>query len=64
MCIWNHIIDENKIDLKKKYSILTSEDIKKCKQKWKGKKSQFEPRLLCKMDTSKSRPQCFTPLNI
>jgi len=64
MCIWEHIINSNNIDLNKDYSTLTSKDIKKCKKTWKGKENQFEPRLLCKMDTSKSRPQCFKDNNI
>lgn len=64
MCIWLHIITTNSIDLNEYLSILTSKDIKKCKKTWNGKDSQFEPRLLCKMDTSKSRPQCFIDNNI
>lgn len=64
MCIWEHIIDSNNIDLNKEYTILTSKDIKNYKKTWKGKEDQFEPRLLCKMDTSKSRPQCFIDNNI
>ena len=58
-CIWNHIINANKIDLTKSLSILTAENIKNCNKIWKGKKNQFEPRLLCKMDSSKSRPKIF-----
>ena len=64
ICIWSHIIITNNINLNKYLSILTSEDIKKCKETWKGKSNQFEPRLLCKMDSSKSRPQCFIDNNI
>ena len=63
-CIWTHIINTNNIDLDKDLSILKSEDIKKCNKTWKGKRNQFEPRLLCKMDTSKSRPQIFKDNNI
>lgn len=57
--VWKHIIDTNKIDLSKNLSILTSDDIKKCSRTWKGKKNQFEPRLLCKMDNSIKRPDIF-----
>lgn len=63
-CLWNHIINTNNIDLSKDLSLLTSADIKKCSKSWKGKENQFEPRLLCKMDTSKSRPQIFIDNNI
>ena len=62
--IWEHIINVNNIDLTKPLSILTSANIKKCNQTWKGKKNQFEPRLLCKMDSSKSRPKIFIDNNI
>ena len=62
--IWEHIININNIDLTKPLSILTSANIKKCNQTWKGKKNQFEPRLLCKMDSSKSRPKIFIDNNI
>ena len=63
-CIWEHIININNIDLTKYLSILSSVNIKKCKNTWKGKQNQFEPRLLCKMDTSKSRPKIFIDNNI
>lgn len=62
--IWEHIIFENNIDLSKDFSTITSKDIKKSKCTWKGKDNQFEPRLICKMDTNKSRPQCFKDNNI
>ena len=63
-CIWHHIIITNNIDLDQDLSILTADDIKKCKNTWNGKPNQFEPRLLCKMDTSKSRPTIFMDNNI
>lgn len=63
-CIWEHIIDTNNIDLTNSLSILTSKDIKKCNKSWKGKKNQFEPRLLCKMDSNKARPKIFIDNNI
>ena len=65
ICIWKHIIKSNNINLNKYITILESSDIKKCNNEtWKGKKNQFEPRLLCKMDTSKSRPKVFIDNNI
>jgi len=62
--IWEHIINTNNIDLTKHVSILTSKNIKKCKHTWNGKENQFEPRLLCKMDSDKSRPKIFIDNNI
>lgn len=62
--IWQHIIDSNNIDLTNYLSIITSEDIKKCRKTWNGHKSQFEPRLLCKMDSNKMRPKVLIDNNI
>ncbi len=56
---WEHIIKSNNINLAENFSIINSEDIKKCKKTWNGKDNQFEPRLLCKMDSNKSRPKIF-----
>ena len=64
MDIWSHIITNNNIDLSQPLSLLTSTNIKKCSKTWGGKKNQFEPRLLCKMDNDKSRPQIFIDNNI
>lgn len=64
ICIWKHICITNNIDLTNTFSVITSNDVKKCKESWKGKQNQFEPRLLCKMDSSKSRPQIFIDNNI
>ena len=58
-CIWEHIFNVNGIDLSKYMSIITSKQIKDSKYNWKGKDNQFEPRLLCKIDTNKSRPKIF-----
>ena len=61
--IWEHIlntINYKGIDEK----IITSKDIKKAKDTWKGKKSQFEPRLLCKHDTYDTIPPIFKTYNI
>lgn len=62
--IWEHIISSNHIDLNKSFSIITATTIKNSNQTWKGQKNQFEPRLLCKMDTSNSRPLLFKENNI
>lgn len=57
--IWYHIIHCCGIDLTKKISYITSKQIKNTKHSWQGTDNQFEPRLLCKMDTSDSRPDIF-----
>lgn len=57
--IWCHIIQCCGIDLTKKVSYITSKQIKNTKYSWQGVNSQFEPRLLCKMDTLESRPDIF-----
>jgi len=54
--VWGHIFEECKIDVSKDLQYITSTQIKNCKKTWTGKNNQFEPRLLCKMDTSCSRP--------
>ena len=61
---WLHIIKENKIDLNKNLSLITAKNIKNSKINWNGKASQFEPRLLCKIDSSNSRPKIFKDNNI
>jgi hypothetical protein len=38
---------------------INSGQIKDAGKTWKGKKSQFEPRLLCKQDTYEKRPEIF-----
>lgn len=61
--IWEHIlntINYKGIDEK----IITSKDIKNARDTWKGKKSQFEPRLLCKHDTYDTLPYIFKIYNI
>ena len=61
--IWEHILDSIKYKgIGEK--IIKSSDIKKAKDTWKGKKSQFEPRLLCKQDTYESIPHIFKKYNI
>ena len=63
--IWKHIIAVNDIDIEFPDScVITSEQIKNSKQSWPGKCNQFEPRLLCKMDNEKSRPEIFRKHNI
>jgi hypothetical protein len=61
--IWEHIL--NTINYKGiNEKIITSIDIKKAKDTWKGKKNQFEPRLLCKQDTYENIPTIFKKYNI
>jgi hypothetical protein len=62
--IWKHIFKECKLKYSEVKQLITSKQIKNCKQNWKGKKSQFEPRLLCKMDNSNSRPKIFKDNNL
>tara|TARA_B110000858_G_C17772979_1_gene460685 strand:+ start:296 stop:1066 length:771 start_codon:yes stop_codon:yes gene_type:complete len=62
--IWKHIIASNNIDLSKEISYITSGQIKMSKKTWQGKENQFEPRLLCKMDSANSRPEIFASHNI
>ena len=62
--IWCHIINYCGIDLNNKISYITSKQIKNAKYTWKGVNSQFEPRLLCKMDTIESRPDIFKEYDI
>lgn len=57
--IWYHIIHCCSIDLTKKISYITSAQIKNTRCSWYGIDNQFEPRLLCKMDTLESRPDIF-----
>ncbi len=58
-CEWYHIFKELKYDGKSEI-IISSNQIKDCKKSWKNdKKSQFEPRLLCKQDSDDERPEIF-----
>lgn len=50
--VWKHILKINNFT-KGKSLILSSNNIKKCNDTWKGKKYQFEPRLLCSQNTNK-----------
>jgi hypothetical protein len=58
MSVWSHIFNEVKYTGNCDTTI-TSKQIKDCKKTWKGKTCQFEPRLLCKQDSSETRPQIF-----
>jgi len=60
---WEHIFKFLNIDTNKNIQYITSKDIKNCKKTFNGK-SQFEPRLLCKMDSYESRPDIFKKHNI
>lgn len=62
--LWKHIITKCNIDLTKKISLISADDIKNCKKSWKGKQNQFEPRLLCKIDSYEMNPQIFKENNI
>ncbi len=58
-CEWYHIFKELNYDGKSEI-IISSKQIKNCKKSWKSdKKSQFEPRLLCKQDSDDERPEIF-----
>jgi hypothetical protein len=61
--IWEHIFkyinyacDNDKI--------ISADDIKNASKSWIGIKNQFEPRLLCKQDSSDERPYIFSKNNI
>lgn len=64
--IWLHILKNsnkisNEIDLENENLeiYITAKNIKEAKYNWKGNKNQFEPRLLTKYDSKKSRPNLF-----
>lgn len=64
--IWLHILkDSNKISNETELEnenieiYITAKNIKEAKYNWKGNKNQFEPRLLTKYDSKKSRPNLF-----
>jgi hypothetical protein len=61
--IWIHILKYINYDCKKDREI-SADDIKNAKKTWKGKSSQFEPRLLCKQDTKDERPGIFKKNNL
>jgi len=61
--VWTHIFNFLSYDgINEK--IITSNDIKNAGKTWKGSKSQFEPRLLCKQDTFEKRPEIFKKNNL
>ena len=62
--IWIHILNQIGYTTDKPFQIITSKEIKDSKATWQGPSCQFEPRLLCKMDNSKSRPQVFQDNNL
>lgn len=62
--IWNHIIFTNNINLDDTFPIITSKQIKDSKNTWVAEENQFEPRILCKMDFSDSRPKILKDNNI
>jgi len=55
---WAHILKCISYDGTNETTI-SSGQIKDAGKTWKGRKSQFEPRLLCKQDTYEKRPEIF-----
>ena len=53
-CVWSYILKNIKYDSNKDNTIITAKDIKKLRDGWAGKKSQFEPRSQFQMDLSPS----------
>lgn len=62
-CPWTHIFSTLNYDGLKETTI-TANQIKDAGKTWEGDKNQFEPRLLCKQDTSESRPEIFKKYGI
>jgi len=58
MEVWSHILHTLNYQGEDDFE-LTAEDIKKCKETWRGPANQFEPRLLCYQTSSDSRPAIF-----
>ena len=61
--IWKHICKCINYDCNDERTI-SANDIKNASNTWEGTKNQFEPRLLCKQDTSDGRPEIFKKNNI
>jgi hypothetical protein len=61
---WDHILKECKYDNKEDNFKITADQIKNCKKSWKGKKCQFEPRLLCYQSSLSQRPEIFKKENL
>lgn len=62
---WEHILSTINFDSEKKIQYIEANDIKNAKSSWeKDEKCQFEPRLLCKIDEEKNRPEIFKKNNI
>ena len=55
---WEHILTECKYNKENNFNI-SANQIKNCKKSWKGKKCQFEPRLLCYQTNLSQRPDIF-----
>lgn len=60
---WSHIFKFVSYDGQNEITI-SSDQIKNAGKTWKGRKSQFEPRLLCKQDTFEKRPEIFKKYGI
>lgn len=62
---WKHVFETNQIGPDTTFPVvITTEQIKKCSKTWNGKANQFEPRLLCKMDSIEKRPAIFKQYGI
>lgn len=57
--LWTHILREINFNPDDNMCIITTKQIKSCKNTWNGKANQFEPRLLCKLDCIKDTPIIF-----
>ena len=60
--VWEHILQQ--LNYTDGNMIITAEDIKSCKNSWKGKNCQFEPRLLCNINNYEDLPNIFKVKNI
>lgn len=62
---WTHILKILKYDFNSDIGLkFTADDIKKCRDSWEDNDYQFEPRLLCKIDSLNKRPQIFKKYNL
>jgi len=61
---WIHILKNIHFDIHQHNTQITATRIKECRSSWNGPASQFEPRILCKQDSSERRPEIFKLLGI
>jgi hypothetical protein len=55
---WEHILNVLKYTNQDVFTV-TADQIKECKNSWKGKANQFEPRLLCYQTSANHRSEIF-----